>query len=224
MSTPALTSTSYAVLGLLGARPCSTYELAQQMDRVLNRFWPRTRSKLFEEPKKLVAHGLARATSEKVGLRPRTVYAITPAGRRALTRWVAEPGAGPVLEFEQLLKVFFAENGTTDDVRRTLADVRAWVHERTLVDIEVGQAYLDGRGAFPERAAINHLVGHLLDHLMGTFDDWAVWAEDVISTWPDQPSEAVLDLDELAKSVRRGRARAARYVRSGSAAAGPPRG
>ncbi|MDP9181578.1 MAG: PadR family transcriptional regulator [Actinomycetota bacterium] len=224
MSTPALTSTSYAVLGLLGARPCSTYELAQQMDRVLNRFWPRTRSKLFEEPKKLVAHGLARATSESIGLRPRTVYAITPAGRRALTRWVAEPGAGPVLEFEQLLKVFFAENGTTDDVRRTLADVRAWVHERTLLDIEVAQAYLDGLGAYPERAAINHLVGHLLDDLMATFDDWALWAEGVISTWPEQPSHAELDRDELARSVRRSRARAARYLRSGTASAGRLRG
>ena len=224
MSTPALTSTSYAVLGLLGARPCSTYELAQQMDRVLNRFWPRTRSKLFEEPKKLVAHGLARATSEKIGLRPRTVYAITPAGRRALTRWVAEPGAGPVLEFEALLKVFFAENGTTTDIRRTLAEVRAWAYERTVLDIEVGQAYLDGHGAYPERAAINHLVGHLLGALIATFDDWAVWAEGVTSTWPEEPALAVQDRDEQAKTVQRSRARAARYLRSGSAAAGLQRG
>src|SRR5690349_16415836 len=101
----------------MAIRPCSTYELAQQMDRTLNRFWPRTRSKLFEGPKKLVAHGLARATAETVGLRPRTVYAITPSGRRALSRWVAAPAEGPVLEFEQLLKVFFCENGTREDVR-----------------------------------------------------------------------------------------------------------
>jgi DNA-binding PadR family transcriptional regulator len=223
MSTPRLTSTSYAVLGLLGARPCSTYELAQQMDRVLSRFWPRTRSKLFEEPKKLVAHGLARATSEQVGLRPRTVYAITPAGRRALAGWVGEPAEGPVLEFEQLLKVFFAENGTSSDLRRHLAEVRAWAHERTLVDVEVGQSYLEGRGAYPERAAINQVVGRFLDDLLETVDTWASWADDVVAQWPEDPASAVPDEEELARTVRRSRARAARYLRRDTSGAGPRR-
>jgi len=220
VSTPPLTSTSYAVLGLLAIKPCSTYELAQQMDRTLNRFWPRTRSKLFEEPKKLLAHGLAKATSEKVGLRPRTVYAITPAGRGALARWVAEPAEGPVLEFEQLLKVFFCENGTTTDVRRTLADARAWAHERTLVNVEVGQAYLEGRGQFPQRAAINQVVGRFIDDLLETVDTWASWADDLVSRWPESPVSAVPDNEEMAKTVRRAKGRAARYVRSGRSAAG----
>ena len=81
---PALTPTSYAILGLLAVKPWTTYELAQQMDRALGRFWPRAESKLYEEPKKLVAHGLARASSETVGKRRRTVYTITAKGRRAL--------------------------------------------------------------------------------------------------------------------------------------------
>src|SRR5947209_15703946 len=72
MSTAAdLTSTSYALLGLLAIKPWTTYELAKQMDRTLSRFWPRARSKLYEEPKKLVAHGLARATEDVVGKRRR---------------------------------------------------------------------------------------------------------------------------------------------------------
>src|SRR5436190_14240332 len=109
---PALTPTSYAVLGLLAVKPWTTYELAQQMDRGLGRFWPRAESKLYEEPKKLVAHGLAKATTDMVGKRPRTIYTITAKGRRALADWVPTSGAGPVLEFEQLLKVFFAEHAT----------------------------------------------------------------------------------------------------------------
>src|SRR5262245_6344014 len=123
MSTPPeLTPTSYAVLGLLAFRPWGTYELAQQMDRTLSRFWPRARSKLYEEPKKLVARGLATAADDAVGRRNRTVYTITAKGRRALAGWLAEPGEGPVLEFEQLMKVFFGDHGTTADLRRTLAD------------------------------------------------------------------------------------------------------
>ncbi len=50
-----MTTTSYAILGLLAIRPWTTYELTQQMQRSLSRFWPRAESKLYEEPKKLVA-------------------------------------------------------------------------------------------------------------------------------------------------------------------------
>ena len=35
-----LTTTSYAILGLLSLRPWTTYELAEQMQRALGQFWP----------------------------------------------------------------------------------------------------------------------------------------------------------------------------------------
>ena len=159
----------------------------------------------------MVAHGLARASKGAVGKRPRTVYTITSGGRRALTAWVGEPGEGPVLEFEQLLKVFFAENGSTDDVRRTLQGVRAWAHERTLVNIGVGHSYLEGRGPFPERAAVNMLVGRFLDDFLEAVDRWADWAEDVVSGWPDDPRDAEPVAAELEESLRRADDRAARW-------------
>src|SRR6187397_3073393 len=107
---PALTTTSYAILGLLAIKPWTTHELVQQVDRSLRRLWPRAQSKLYEEPKKLVAHGYARAEDDSIGRRRRTRYTITPTGRRALAAWVAEPGGGPVLEFEQLLKISFSDS------------------------------------------------------------------------------------------------------------------
>ena len=78
-----LTSTSYAILGLLSLRPWTTYELAQQMQRALGQFWPRAESKLYEEPKKLVEHGLATATAEPSAsvLAPSTP-SPPPVGRR----------------------------------------------------------------------------------------------------------------------------------------------
>ena len=72
-----LTTTSYAVLGLLAVRSWTTYELAQQMGRGLGDFWPRAQSKIYEEPKRLVAAGLAHASRGTVGRRPRTVYALS---------------------------------------------------------------------------------------------------------------------------------------------------
>lgn len=225
-TTSGLTPTSYALLGLLAIKPWTTYELAQQMDRTLSRFWPRAKSKLYEEPKKLVARGLARATDDAVGKRNRTIYTITPKGRRALAAWVAEPAQGPVLEFEQLMKVFFGDNGTTDDLRRTLNDARAWAHDRTLVNIEVGRSYLEDRGPFPERAAVNMLVGRFLDDFLDAIDRWAEWATATTETWPEHPRDAEADPVALAETIQRGLERAARWSASPPvdrpASAGPP--
>ena len=81
---PALTSTSYAVLALLALQSWTTYQLANQMERSLGWIWPRALSRLYEEPKKLVAAGLASSRQEATGRRRSTVYSITPQGRQAL--------------------------------------------------------------------------------------------------------------------------------------------
>jgi DNA-binding PadR family transcriptional regulator len=65
-----LTTTSYAILGLLAIKPWTTYELAKQMEGSLRNFWPRAERKLYEEPRKLVAHQLATVQHGTVGKRP----------------------------------------------------------------------------------------------------------------------------------------------------------
>jgi PadR family transcriptional regulator, regulatory protein AphA len=198
-----LTTTSYAILGLLAVRPFTTYEIAKQMDRALGQFWPRGRSKLYEEPKKLVAHGLARASQETVGSRPRTVYSITAKGRRALRDWVPEPGNGPVLEFELLIKVFFAEHGSRADLLRTLDAARTWSDEQTLATGSIAREYLDGRGPYPERLPWLTLVGQFLDDFLVLVAEWAEWATAVVEEWPDDPAEAQPDLAALEGQARR---------------------
>jgi DNA-binding PadR family transcriptional regulator len=193
----ALTPTSYAILGLLALRPWTTYELAQQMDRALGRFWPRAESRLYEEPKKLVAHGLARASSETVGKRPRTIYTITPKGRRALANWVPTPGEGPVIEFEQLIKVFFAEHGTKGDLLATLAGIRDWSETQLGNNAAVPQAYLAGTGPFPERLPWLILVGQFLIDFHLMVEQWADWARDTVEAWPDDLTTAQPDRNAL---------------------------
>lgn len=205
MSRGRLTTTSYALLGLLAVRSWSTYELTRQMDRSLGRIWPRAQSKLYEEPKKLVEQGLARAREERVGDRPRTVYSITPRGRRALADWLTEPAAGPPLESEHLLKIFFAEHGTRQDALATLASARAWAAERNEGNLEAGTAYLEGRGPFPERAAQTMLVGRFLTEFYRLVAEWADWASDIVEQWPEDPAEAEPDRSVFEESVARAR-------------------
>ncbi len=188
--TASLTTTSYAVLGLLAIQPWSTYELAKQMERTLYRVWPRARSRLYDEPKKLVAHGLAEASKESVGRRPRTVYSITDAGREALADWLRTPSQGPSLESEHLVKLFFADFGTREDALATLADARAWAVEQLEVFVDASRAYVEGEGPFPQRLGVNAIGARFMADFYDLVDRWAAWAAEQVEDWPDDPAEA----------------------------------
>ena len=203
MSSGSLTTTSYAILGLLAIKPWTTYELTQQMDRSLGRIWPRATSKLYEEPKKLVAAGLARASKEPVGRRTRTVYAITAKGRRALAAWLSEPGEGPVLEFEQLLKIFFSENGTKTDALRTLAATQDWARLRAAESLAVGKAYVADEGPFPERAPQLELTSRFITDFYAFVGEWARWAAGIVEAWPHDLRQAQPDPSNAEETVRR---------------------
>src|SRR5260370_18662876 len=116
-----LTTTSYAILGWLAVRPWPIYEVGKQTRRNLRYFWARAESRLYEEPKNLVAHSLAKVERRFVGKRPRTTYSITPRGRAALKAWLGKPSQAPALDFEALVRVFFAESGTRRQLLDTLS-------------------------------------------------------------------------------------------------------
>ena len=84
-----------------------------------------------------------------VGRRRRTRYTITAKGRRALAAWLQQPGEGPVLEFEQLLKISFSDSGTKADILANLDATRMWVLEQNEENLATGHAYLEGRGSVP---------------------------------------------------------------------------
>jgi DNA-binding PadR family transcriptional regulator len=198
-----MTTTSYAILGLLAVKPWTTHELVQQVERSLRRIWPRAQSKLYEEPKKLVAHGYAKATDDSVGRRRRTRYTITAKGRRALAAWLQQPGEGPTLECEQLLKIHFADSGTTADIIANIEATRAWALEQNAESLATARAYVEGRGAFPERAALNQLVGMFLTNFYVTVAEWVEWASGVVDGWPNDPADAPFDVEAAQENVRR---------------------
>jgi DNA-binding PadR family transcriptional regulator len=196
-----MTTTSYAVLGLLAIQPWTTHELVQQVDRSLRRLWPRAQSKLYEEPKKLVAHGYAKAADDSVGRRRRTRYTITARGRHALAAWLQQPGVGPALEFEQLVKIHFADSGTKADIISNLEATRAWVLEQNEENLDAAHAYLAGEGAFPERAALNQLPGRFLTEFYVTLARWVEWASALVDTWPDDVTNAPFNTAEAEEAV-----------------------
>ena len=200
-TTPSMTTTSYAILGLLAVKTWTTHELVQQVDRSLRRLWPRAQSKLYEEPKKLVALGYAKASDDSIGRRRRTRYAITAKGRRVLAAWLKEPGEGPVLEFEQLVKIHFADSGTKADVIANLDATRTWVLKQNEENLSTARAYLAGEGSVPERAALNHLGGRFLTDFYVAVAKWVEWSWKIVETWPDDVTKAHSDTAEVAESL-----------------------
>ena len=186
---PALTTTSYGILALLALQPWTTYQLARQMERSLGWIWPRAVSRLYEEPKKLVAAGLATSRPGATGRRPSTVYSITPAGREALAAWLAEPGTGPVLECEALVKIAYADQGTREGL---LANLAALIDDTT-AKLRFGEmiaaSYLEGRGPFQERLPLSGLMWRFLWEYHVTVLRWAGWARDQVQAWPEDLSE-----------------------------------
>jgi DNA-binding PadR family transcriptional regulator len=179
-----LTTTSYAILALLAVRPWTTYDLAKQMERSLRDVWPRAESVVYEEPKKLVAKGLAKAEKQYAGKRPRTEYSITPKGRRALRRWFGEEAtARPVIEFEAMLKVAFGDFGTRAQLLATIRSIHAASDERVAYVRERIREYDETGGPFPERLPVIRLLARFQLEEAETRRRWAKWAEAEVKGW-----------------------------------------
>jgi DNA-binding PadR family transcriptional regulator len=178
-----LTATSFAILGLLAVRPWPTYELAKQIGRSLTHFWPRAESNLYAEAKRLVTDGYALARQEHSGGRRRTVYRITPQGKKALRAWLEAPGGDTRLESEPLLKVFFADQGSKADLLETLRAMGAAAEAQQAILRSMAEDYQAGRGPFPERLAINVLaLGLVWEQLEATIV-WSRRAVEAVGKW-----------------------------------------
>ena len=198
-----LPTTAYALLGLLSLRPWTTYELAQQAQRSLRLMWPVAERQLYEQPKLLARHGLASVRKEATGARQRTVYEITPAGRKALRSWLDETDGAFEIRSEFLLRIFFAEQGTKSAM---LAQVdvlaerlrHAWVRQVGLYEAERAAGLVGG--PFPARRHINAINTALMFELGQAIQRWTAWVKETAEAWPEDMS--VPDgADELLEQV-----------------------
>jgi DNA-binding PadR family transcriptional regulator len=226
MSTPdgrALTTTSYALLGFLYTRPYSAYELARQMKRDLHFSWPRAERAIYYEPKHLLAHGLVTATSERNGRRKRTVYSITPAGRRAFKHWLEQAeAAAPQLEFEAIVHATFAHRASKQALLKTLSGVReqaAAMHAQLQAQ---GREYLQTGGPFPDQLHLIALTGRFLIDYVALLERWSGWAEAEVRNWPTVASADQVDLD-FAYEIFADAADIADTAKSAAASAAPRR-
>ena len=106
----------YIILGLLGARPMSGYDIKQAFDRALASYWNAGNSQIYTTLKKLSDEELVEAEVIVQKSRPdRKVYRLTPAGEAELDRWLQEEVPDRFSKDDFLTKLFFCGE-TSDEV------------------------------------------------------------------------------------------------------------
>lgn len=101
----------YAILGLLGREPMSGYDLQKAIEEEMGHFWSGSFGQIYPEMRRLAERGLVVVQDEQrsEGGRPRTVYALSSAGRNALRTWLREPPEPDQFRSELLLKLAFGD-------------------------------------------------------------------------------------------------------------------
>jgi PadR family transcriptional regulator AphA len=153
MSTPRLTDTAYAVLGLIErCGPATPYQLKQVAQVSIFHFWSIPHTQIYTECGRLAEAGLLDEQREETGRR-RRVYRLSKAGADALDRWREDPETD-IYELRDpgLLKLFCGAEPAA------LAETQLERHERRLAQ------YLEmhAHDEMPEgmRLALEGGIGH----------------------------------------------------------------
>ena len=114
-----------AVLGMVALGARSGYEIRRAAELSLRFFWALGPPQIYAELGRLEEAGLIDGRDESRGRRPRRVYAVTKAGKRALEAWVRSSARAPLeLRDPLLLRLFFGDLGDDAGVREQLEAMR----------------------------------------------------------------------------------------------------
>ncbi|MFI5508929.1 PadR family transcriptional regulator [Mycobacterium sp. NPDC051804] len=179
------TTTSFALLGLLGIKPWTAYEIVAQIKRGMHFFWPRSDAHLYAELKRLVERG--HATAELVdGLRKQaTRYTITPEGRAALEEWFGSKPAAPLLEVEGFLRMFLGDQATKEDLRESIEVTGRQARELYAKGLALIDELSSTGGPFPQRL---HLIERQATFIGDFYRNLIEWCDDTVAAideWPD---------------------------------------
>jgi PadR family transcriptional regulator AphA len=125
-----LSSTAYVILGMLHTEPRTGYEIKGAVDSSTRFFWAASYGQIYPELRRLSEAGLVKGEADPRGGRKRTVYRLTPAGRKELRRWLEQPPETFELRDEGLLKLFFSGAASPAVAIEALSAKRKYFEEK----------------------------------------------------------------------------------------------
>lgn len=180
-----ISTTAHALAGLLTLRSWTAYELTGQMRRALRWAWPRTEANLYNEIKGLVPHGLATSEEEVSGGRVRKRYQATEHARAAVGEWLRTAPAPVQVQFETLLRVFLADQGSMADLQNSIAATRRQTYEAIAEILPTVEEYAGANPPYPGRAHLNVLFIVFMADFFRTVLEWCDKVDEEVATWPD---------------------------------------
>jgi PadR family transcriptional regulator, regulatory protein AphA len=171
-----VTSASYVVLGMLGIGARSGYEVRRYMEQSARFFWTISPVQIYPELKRLEATKLVKGREDPRGGRPRRLYRLTAAGRRALRDWLKEPGELTVEWRDQaLLKLFFAD--ALDDAQ-AVDQLRALRERSERFATQFSRQIVPAAAAAAEREGLRYTS--LVARFGLDFNEWVVrWCDEI---------------------------------------------
>ena len=103
------TAVTWAVLGLLGVKPMSGYDIKRAVDRTIRHFWAASYGQIYPELKRLEEAGWISGKDASQGERARRIYELTAQGGRELEAWLHGYETRIEMRDESLLRLFFAD-------------------------------------------------------------------------------------------------------------------
>jgi len=194
-----LTPTAYALLALLNLKPWSAYDLTHFMRMSnLRAIWPRAESRLYAEPKNLLALGLINAKTEQNAGRKRTVYEINAKGRRALQAWLRQPAEKRfIYESEAMLKVAHGDMESLEVLKSHVAAIREEADNDFAIMQDVFEQIVKHDLFFPERLHINALTAQFVFDMIEARLRWVGFAEQFIAKWKDTKTDDAKEAQSL---------------------------
>ena len=103
-----MSTTPFAILGLLSIEPMSGYDIRRNLDESLSHFWSESYGQIYPSLRRLEAEGLiAPLKQTAAGSRRKRSFTLTPRGRATLRSWLAEAPKPQPPRNELMLKIFF---------------------------------------------------------------------------------------------------------------------
>src|SRR5919198_1519831 len=132
MAESGVNATAAALLGLLHEGPMTGGQLMAAAQRRLGAYWSMTRSQVYRELPALAEAGYVKLG--KPGARSSQPYSLTPAGKRAFVRWLAEAPGKEAVRNPVALRVAFGAYQSPAQLQQAYAQATEY-HNAPLAEV-----------------------------------------------------------------------------------------
>jgi DNA-binding PadR family transcriptional regulator len=149
-------SLRYAILGFLGTRPSTGYDLGRAFSLGAGAYWEASKSQIYPELQRLEREGLTEGKVSPSDRLNRRVYRLTKSGKEELRRWVESDVEYPPRRDPERIQLLFLDESDRETIRHHLERHRAQ-YERVLAAFRAThQAILDRTHPLLKERLANH--------------------------------------------------------------------